>query len=126
VFNKGKLTPDHHRNRARNETLPLKVDRREKKKFYTNRKSLRKKQKRKTKTKKTLKKLKPAIKLCYECGKNTVQLPAIKKSLTKRCTIHNFNSGNNIQINYSKIHYQKYINMTYIKRPPNHNKTFCT
>ena len=80
MFNKGKLTPDHHRNRARNETLPLKVDRREKKKFYTNRKSGRKKQKRKTKTKKTLKKMKPAIKLRYECGRNAVQLPAIKKS----------------------------------------------
>ena len=69
MFNKGKLTPDHHRNRARNETLPLKVDRREKKKFYSKEISREKEGKEDQEKRKTLKKLKPAVKLRYECGR---------------------------------------------------------
>ena len=59
---------------------PSKVDRREKKKFYSKEISREKEGKEDQEKRKTLKKLKPAVKLKYECGRIQVQLPAIKKS----------------------------------------------
>ena len=63
MFNKGKLTPDHHRNRARNETLPLKVDRREKKKFYSKEISREKEEKEDQEKRKPLKNWNPQLNL---------------------------------------------------------------